>query len=205
MEQPQPQLINRKQFFENIKRFGLISKFTQLQVDSIDAILDEIEALKITNKGQQAYIFATAYHEAFDFTGKQTGIIQRIVPIQEGGSQAYLKSLWYYPNIGYGFVQVTHLENQLKVQKAIKKIKGIDIDVVKNPKSLLDIKVSAFALVYGLKVGMYRGKKLDDYIGVKYDFMGARFCVNGKRKKTDLYADKASEIATHASNFLRCL
>lgn len=197
MEQPQPQLINRKQFFENIKRFGLITKFTQLQVDSIDAILDEIEALKITNKGQQAYIFATAYHEAFDFNGKQTGTIQRIVPIQEGGSQAYLKNLWYYPYIGYGFVQVTHLKNYEKVQRAYKLIKGIDIDIVGNPKTLLDIKLSAFALVYGMQVGMFTGKKLNDYIGVKNDFRNARKIVNGM--------DKASEIATHASNFLRCL
>ena len=197
MEQHQHQLINRKQFFDNVKRFGLITKFTQLQVDSIDAILDEIEDLKIINKGQQAYIFATAYHEAFDFTGKQTGTIQRIVPIQEGGTLAYLKSKWYYPHIGYGFVQVTHLDNYKKVQRAYKLIKGNDIDIVGNPKRLLEVKLSAFAIVYGMQVGLFTGKKLNDFIGVKFDFRNARKIVNGM--------DKASEIATHASNFLRCL
>ncbi len=135
------------------------------------------------------------FRNSYPLTGSQNRLW--ILSQLEGGSLAYLKSLWYYPHIGYGFIQVTHLTNYKKVQRAYKLIKGIDIDIVGNPKTLLDVKLSAFALVYGMRVGLFTGKKLNDYIGVKFDFRNARKIVNGM--------DKASEIATHASNFLRCL
>ena len=190
-------MINREKFFKNL-RIALFDKFSQLQVDSINAILDEVEAQGVTDIRQIAYIFSTAYHEAFDYSGKQTGTIQRIVPIQEGGSKTYLQGKPYYPYIGYGFVQLTWLANYKKYQNIISKIdrfKGYDI--IKNPESVQDIKLAAFILVHGMVNGSFTGKKLSDYIGKKCDFVGARRIING--------TDKASLIGSHASAFLTAL
>jgi len=178
-------MINRETFFAKL-RVALFDKFTQLQVDSINAIIDQIETQNVTDKRQQAYIFATAYHEAYNWRTKE-----RIVPITEAGSQIYLMLKPYYPYIGRGFVQLTWDYNYKKYSK----IMGIDF--MANPELLLEIKNSAFILVHGMVNGVFTGKKLSDYIGDKCNFVGARRIING--------TDKASLIASHANAFLTAL
>jgi len=81
--------------------------YTQLQVDSINAIMAECVRQGVKLKTQVAYILATAYHEGNDYDGKSTGKMQALVPIVEKGSDRYLKSKPYWPYIGMGFVQLT--------------------------------------------------------------------------------------------------
>lgn len=56
--------MNREKFLTGLKEQKLFTSFTQKQVDSITAILDEVERQKVTAPRQVAYIFATAYWEA---------------------------------------------------------------------------------------------------------------------------------------------
>lgn len=183
-------MINRETFFKKI-RIALFDKLSQLQVNSINAILDEIELQNVTDVRQVAYIFATAYHEAFDYNGKQTGTVQRLVPIKEGGGPGYLQSKKYFPYYGRGFVQLTWDYNYKKYAKML------DIDIVQFPDLVLKYQMAAFILVHGMVNGVFTGKKLSDYIGAKCDFIGARRIING--------TDKASLIASHANAFLTAL
>lgn len=179
-------MLDRQEFFKKL-RIALFDKFSQLQVDGINAILDECEAQKVTDPKHIAYIFGTAYHEGFDFNGKATGKIQRLVPIIEGGSKAYLKSKKYFPFYGRGYVQLTWDFNYKKYSKLL------GVDLISNPDLLLDVKTSAFVIVHGMRTGAYTGKKLSDY----QSFVPMRAIVNGK--------DKASLIASYANGFLTAL
>lgn len=170
--------------------------YTQLQVDSINAIVAEANKQGVTNKAQLAYILATAYHEAYDYDGKTTGTIQRLVPIKEKGSDAYLRGKKYWPHIGFGFAQITWEDNYKKFAPMIKKQFGVDI--LKNPELLLRVDIAAFVIVYGMVNGTFTGKKLADYIRpTKTDFPNSRRIING--------TDKAEVIAGYASKFLKCI
>jgi len=174
-------MINRETFFKRI-RIALFDKLTQIQVDSINAIIDEIEAQNVTDKKHIAYIFATAYHE-----GVRVKTMERIVPVKEAGGDIYLKSKKYYPYFGRGFVQLTWDYNYKKYSKIM------CIDFMANPDLLLDLKNSAFILVHGMVHGVFTGKKLSDYT----TFVPMRKIING--------TDKANLIASHANAFLTAL
>jgi len=170
-------LLNNTEIFNKIKR--VVKKLTPIQVDSIKSILSEIKTQEITDPKQIAYILATAYHES------------RFKPIIEMGGQAYLKSKPYYPHYGRGFVQITWLRNYKKMQKIIEKTgRFVGVDIIKNPSDLLKIDVAAFVLVYGMKHGIFTGKKLSDY----EDFFNMRRIVNA--------TDKAALIASYAQKFI---
>ena len=170
--------------------------YTQLQVDGINAIVSEANRQGITNKAQLAYIFATGYHEGFDYDGKTTGTVQRLVPIKEKGSAAYLRGKSYWPHIGYGFAQITWLDNYRKFAPVIKQKFGVDI--LKNPELLLRTDIAAFVIVFGMVNGTFTGRKLSNYItSARIDFPKARRIING--------VDEAETIASYASSFLKCI
>lgn len=192
--------------FDNFKKAKLFTKYSQLQVDSINAVLQECEWQQVTDKRQIAYIFATGYHEAFDFNGKATGVIQRFVPIIEGGGEAYLRKKRYWPHVGYGLVQLTWLDNYKKMQKEIAKSGRFPgIDIVKNPKQALLPNVAAFIIVFGMKNGSFcvdkTSKKplsLSTYFNkTTTNYVGARRMIN---------PDKNGKlIEGYALQFLSCL
>ena len=181
--------------FDKGKEAGLFSKYSQLQVESIEAIVCEANNQGLT-KEQIAYVLSTAYHEADDYNGTTTGTKQKIVPIKEKGGQAYLKAKKYYPYIGYGFVQITWLANYKKMQPVIQDRFGVD--VVKNPELFLRTDIAAFTIVYGMKNAMFTSHKLSDHINdKKIDYAGARKIVNG--------TDKKDLIAGYARKFIDCI
>lgn len=171
----------------------IFGKYIQLQVDSINGILNECKEQSIIDINQVAYIFATAYHEGVDISGKITGTkMTRFVPVIEGGTESYLKSKKYYPYIGRGLVQLTWLDNYKKFASLIKSKFGVDI--IKNPELLNRVDIACFVIVYGMKNGSFTNKKLADYINAKVvDFINARRIINGTDKK-DLIAGYAKEF-----------
>lgn len=157
-----------------------IPSLTQMQVDSIEAILQECAEEKVIVKEQVAYILATAWHESW------------FKPISEMGGEAYLKAKKYWPFYGRGFVQLTWGENYKKQGDRL------GIDLVNNPDKVLEIPIAANILVNGMASGAFTGKKLLHYITPEiYDFVNARKIVNGM--------DKAQLIAGYATSILSCL
>jgi len=180
--------IDKVFFYSEIRSQGLFKQLTQMQVDSIDAILMECELQGVVDVRQIAYIFATAYWEAHNPRKPEL----RMTPMIEYGGNAYLVSKPYYPYYGRGLSQITWLDNYKKEAKRLK------LDLVKSPDLILDIPIAANSHVYCMSKGIYTGKKLSDYIkGDKCDFIEARRIINGK--------DKAKEISEIAERFLKCL
>lgn len=181
-------MIDKQKFYQGIRDKGLFKTLTQRQVDTIDAILNEVETQGLTDIRQVAYIFATAYWEAHN--PKKSEL--RLTPIKEFGGEDYLKSKKYYPYFGRGLSQLTWDYNYKKEGKRL------NLELLTNPDLILDIPVAANSHVYCMKTGAYTGKKLSDYINdTKCDFAGARKIING--------VDKKDEIAAIAQKFLTCL
>lgn len=161
---------------------------TPAQQASIEAILKECQLQGVTDVRQQAYILATAYHEAFNPRHPET----RLTPMREFGGEEYLQSKRYYPYYGRGFSQLTWDYNYEKEGKRL------GLDLLKQPDLMLNLPTAANSHVYCMAHGSYTGKKLSDYITPsRLDYVNARRIVNG--------LDKAAAIAGYASRFARCL
>jgi len=174
-------------FYKRIREVKLFDKLNQIQVDSIDAIINECDKQGLTLK-QAAYCFATAYHEAYNPRQPEN----RMTPIREFGGEEYLKGKKYYPFVGMGFSQLTWRWNYEK------EAKRLGMDLINHPKLILDILTAANSHVFCMAHGTYTGKKLSDYINdKKTDYANARRIVNG--------VDKKDLIAGYAQKFESCL
>jgi predicted chitinase len=154
-------------------------------------IIDECIRQGITNKDQIKYVLATVQHET-------NGTFE---PVREAYwlSEKWRKrNLKYYPYYGRGLVQLTWKKNYKKFSKLLtKKYKSNYIDLVKMPDLVLNLEFSIFILVYGMKNGIFTGKKLNDYITKnKTDFIRARKIINGldKSKKIAKIAKKITIV-----------
>ena len=181
-------MVNRENFFDKLKQFGLFKSFTQAQVDTINGVLDECEKQGITDIRQIAYILATPYHECYNPKHPET----RLTPIMEFGGTKYLMSKKYWPYVARGLSGLTWLANYKK------EAKRLGIDLVGNPDLMLQIPIACESHVYCMSHGSYTGKKLSDYINEnKCDFINARRIING--------TDKAELIMGYAQKFLEAL
>jgi len=181
-------MINKVNFYAAIREKGLFKTLTQLQVDTIDAILNECEKQGVNDVRQIAYIFATSYWECHNPRKPEL----RLTPMKEFGGEAYLKGKKYYPYYGRGLSQLTWPDNYKKEGARL------GIDLLNNPDLILEIPTAANSHVYCMVHGRYTGKKLSDYINdQKCDFLNARRIING--------TDRAAEIMAIAQKFLTCL
>jgi len=141
-------------------------------------IIEECIKQGIIKTEQIQYVLATVEHETM-------GTFR---PVEEA---FWLTDSWrrdnleYYPYYGRGFIQITHKENYEKFGKLL------DADLVKHPEFALAFDNAVFILVYGMKHGLFTGKKLNDYFNKNgSNFIGARRIVNGR--------DRANKIAKMA-------
>lgn len=197
--------MNRQTFFTEIRpMFG--GTLSQSQVDGLNAILDANEIYRVGNK-QFAYILATVYHETGVAINKQ--LIRTMQPVEEMGKgkdrkygqkvkhngEAYIlpDKIFY----GRGHTQNTWYEIYEKLTELAKK-QGYDWDFLNNPDLLLQMQPSIWAMFEAMKIGLYTGRKLSDYINTqKCDYVNARRIING--------TDKAELIARYANQFYNIL
>ena len=148
--------------------------------EMIDAIVKECHNQGITKPEAIQYVLATVQHETNN----------TFKPVKEAywlSEKWRKKNLRYYPYYGRGLVQITWKSNYEKFGKLL------GIDLVKKPDLALEPGNAIFILVYGMKHGVFTGKKLDDYFNSKgSNFIKARKIINGK--------DKAKKIAALAQD-----
>lgn len=194
-----------KSAFYDALRGGAMFKggFTDAQIEGIEAILDQLDASKVSDPRYGAYVMATAFHETArtmqpvretlaTTDDKAVAILDRAFA---KGQLTWVKTPYWRKDangkswLGRGFVQLTHKANY---QKAKDKT---GIDFVGNPNLAMDAKYAAAIIVRGMLEGWFTGKALKDYIGANTDYKGARRIVNG--------TDKADTIAGYAAAFER--
>lgn len=194
--------MNRKAFFDALRGGAMFPHgFTSGQVAGMDALLDALDAAKVSDPRYAAYIFATAYHEtAFTMqpvretrASTDAAAVKILESAFAKGQLTWVKTpYWRFDAdgktwLGRGFVQLTHKANY---QKAKDKT---GIDFVGNPSLAMDAEDAAIVIVRGMIEGWFTGKALKDYIGTKTDYINARRIING--------VDKAATIAGYAGLF----
>jgi predicted chitinase len=167
--------------FPNIRASGRVS---------VPIILRECLASDVTDRGQVAYILATAEHEShlgelmeeltsgWEYEGRDD------LGNTESGDGPLFK--------GRGLVQITGRKNYTYWSHRL------GIDLISNPEKATDLPIAAKILVQGMRDGTFTEFKLSDFIsGATQDFEGARQIING--------FDKAELIAAIAREYLKVL
>lgn len=151
---------------------------------NIDLIKAECDRQGMHHVALCAYVLATVEHET-------AGTYE---PVREafylgggtdagGAAEIYRRRLSYYPFYGRGFVQLTWRENYRRMGEKL----GLPLE--DEPDMAMEPHASAKILVTGMRLGMFTGRKLREFVneaGVK-DYVGARVVVNGH--------DRAEHIA----------
>jgi putative chitinase len=170
-------MIDRHKLFDTT-RANLFGVITQSQVDGINDIVTEWEAVNNQDYRQLAYVLGTVYHES----------AATMQPVKEHGGEAYLKAKAYYPYYGRDLVQTTWLRNYEKV----KEFSGID--VVTYPDLIGKMPLAAKVAVYFMNKGYFTGKKLSHFFNdTTEDWYHARRIING--------LDKADLVASYGKKF----
>lgn len=163
---------------------------SQNQDNSAKAIIDAASSLQL-NKGQIAYILATAEHESDSFKtleeyadGSRYEGRKDLGNTQSGDGTRFK---------GRGYVQLTGRRNY----SAYAGITGIEL--VKLPVILMNWPaLSVFVLVDGMQRGVYTGRRLDEFVNdSRQDFHNARQVVNDH--------DCEQKIADQANDWLSSL
>lgn len=188
-------MINRKSFFDTIRRTLFDGKLTAGQTAGIVSILDEWEAHHADKDLRWlSYILATVHHET-DRT---------MAPIEEYGKgkgrkygghvmmsgKAYTSDLPLY--YGRGHVMLTWYENYEKFGRLL------HLDLLHHPELVLTMPVSIKILFIGMMDGLFTGKRLSDFLdSTESDWINARRIINS--------TDKATLIADYAMRYCAAL
>lgn len=186
-------MIDRKVFFDQVRKTIFSGSLAQETVKGIDAILDVWEEqTRLTDLRHLAYMLATVRGECG----------YRMLPVREGFSstdeiaRAYVARKGYkyaavvngHVYYGRGLVQLTWDFNY----RAMSDILGIDL--YNNPDLALQPDIAAAIMFEGMRRGTFTGKKLSDYLNdVVTDWVEARRIING--------LDRAHEFADWGEKF----
>ena len=191
--------INRKFFFDFVRRVLFKGRLRQKQVDGLRFILDTWED-NHARKDERwlAYALGTTHHE--------TGATMQ--PIHERGGKRYFFRMYDIegdrPHVarqlgnihpgdgvlfhGRGFVQLTGRSNYTKMQRKF------GVDLTSNAAAAdraLEPELAAKIMFYGMEKGVFTGKKFADYFDEDTEqWVSARSIIN-PRDKPKLVADYA--------------
>lgn len=195
---------NRDKFFAAYRAaFGAL---TAAQTSGLESLLESMEQDgSISNVKQFAYMLATLKHETantFHPITEMGGVsyFNRYDPIlaDTAARRAAAKANGNtargdgYKYRGRGFVQITWKNNYRKLGDAL------GYDLLNNPDQALNPVVAYKIMSYGMRTGIFTGKKLSDYItDSTADYVSARRIING--------TDRAETIAAYAVNFEKIL
>ncbi|MCC3344498.1 glycoside hydrolase family 19 protein [Psychrobacter sanguinis] len=209
---------SQKALIASKKKLGFIhgklstnfGRLRQSQVNGFDSVLSACNAYggDAINPVYVAYMLATCWHETaatmqpISEYGK--GSTRRygkwyknskgaLYGFANGEGKTYLKSDYPYLYYGRGDVQLTWLDNYLKMGKII------GVDLANNPDLANKQEYASKIMIKGMLMGVFTGLSLSDCIhyGLELEFKKARKIING--------TDKDTLIAGYAIQFLDCL
>lgn len=195
--------INRRFFFETVRRGLFHGRLKPGQVTGMGAILDRFEETMPEGDDRWlAYMLATAFHETAETMQpvRETcaaSDVRAIAILDEAFARGRLKSVrtpYWRPDedgkswLGRGFVQLTHRANYAAMAKAT------GIDLLARPERAMEMDVAVTILFRGMADGLFTGRRLADaFSGEREDWTGARRIING--------LDRAALVAGYGKVF----
>lgn len=189
-------MLDRKVFFDKIRKEPFDGSLSQSTVNGCTAILDEWEVRKLSDLRHLAYMLATVRGEC----GPD------MLPVREGFSKSDAQARAFVARKGYryavvvngnvyygrGLVQLTWDYNYLNMGKIL------GIDLLKNPDLALNPAIAAKIMFEGMARGTFTKFKLSDFFNeTKTDWINARKIING--------LDKAYQFAEWGKQFYEAL
>ena len=191
-------MINRKIFFDAVRRSPFGGRLAQGQVAGMEAILDGWER---TDAGSDirwlAYMLATAFHE----TAATMQPVRETLAPTDAAAASRLESAWQRGRLGAvktpywradaegkywlgrGLVQLTHKANYERMSRKT------GIDLVADPARAMDTDVAVAILLAGMTGGLFTGKRLEDYFSAgRADWTNARRIINGLERAAQVAA-----------------
>jgi predicted chitinase len=196
--------LDREKFFAAYRKYfgaltsaqtaGLESLLKSMEDDSNISLITQFAYMLATLKHETANTFrpiteygGTSYFNRYDPVLADTA--QRRETAKRNGNTVKGDGYKYR---GRGYVQITWKNNYKKLGDAL------GYDLVNNPDGALDPVVAYKIMSYGMRKGIFTGKKLSDYINdASTNYRDARRIING--------LDKADTIAGYAEKFAEIL
>ncbi len=174
--------MDRVVFFDTVRGNLFNGKLSQLQVNGMDAILNEWEQRGLVDTRWLAYMLATTFHETA-FT------MQPIEEYGQGRGRAYGEpdpetGQVYF---GRGFVQLTWRDNYLRFSERL------GLDLLAQPELALELPIASQILFDGMVDGLFTGVGLSRYFREDSDWYNARRIINR--------LDRAEQIGRYARIF----
>lgn len=188
--------MDRKVFFDAIRKSLFGGGLNGEQVRGIEAVLDEWERRKLTDLRFLAYMLATVYHETGKcmvpvregFAHSDTAARKVVSRRKYGAPDPATREVYY----GRGLVQLTWAANY----RAMGRLLGLAL--YENPDLALEPAIASRIMFEGMIRGSFAGKKLSDYFNAAgTDWYNARRIINR--------LDKAAAIAGYAKKFYAAL
>ena len=182
-------MIDRKRFFDTIRKPLFGGRLTPAQVEGLSAILDRWEReLPDGDPRWLAYMLATAHHETGrtmqpvreTFAESDAIAIARLDAAFARGQLRWVSAPYWLPDergrswLGRGFVQLTHKRNYRTMGELI------GIDLLTDPGKAMELDIALAILFAGMARGAFTGRKLSDYFADdREDWRSARKIING--------------------------
>lgn len=176
-------MIDRKIFFDIVRKAPFGGMLRKAQVEGCNYILDEWQRRQLSDLRWLAYVMATVFHE----TGATMQPVREI-GLGRGRDYGAIDRQTGHAYYGRGYVQLTWKRNYAVMGDRL------GLDLVANPDLALRPEAALPILFDGMIEGLFTGKALPDYFSpARADWTGARAIVNG--------TDKAGRIAEQARQF----
>jgi putative chitinase len=182
-------------FFATVRDGVFSGTLDQDQVDGLNFLTDTFTTYLVSDVRYQAYMLATAWWET-------AHTMQPIAEIGHGAGKPYGVPTGPYEEIYYGrgYPQTTWLTNYEKMDTLLhtKNVLPTSQSLVATPDLMLTPSVAAPAMIFGMQLGLFTGKKLADYFNSTIsDWVNARRIINA--------LDHAQDIANAAKVFYSAL
>lgn len=179
--------MDRKIFFDRVRKYPFGGSLTLEQVEGMNAILDEYARRSLNDLRWLAYPLATTYHEV-------AGTMQPIEEYGKGRGRSYgvINATTGKAYYGRGLVQLTWVDNYRRMGEIL------GLPLVEKPELALRMDVAVKIMFEGMTRGVFTGHKLAEYFNTtKDDPVGARRIING--------TDRADLVAAYHWHFLAAL
>lgn len=202
--------LDRKRFFDQVRKAPFAGRLSRGQVAGMEAILAGWEKRQRTDGRFLAYMLATVFHETAaamqpvretraKSDAAAIAILERAF---SAGRLAHVRTpYWRFDGegkswLGRGLVQITHKDNYRRLGEAT------GIDLLADPGRALEMEVALPVLFDGMERGLFTGQALKDHFGEgKTDWLNARRIINGTESAAKVAAlGRAFHAAVRAAN-----